>query len=474
MTQKTSEEIMEPDMLGQENTSIPDNEKAGKSKGKIIPKLKPKYLAIAIAATVIMGSSILFYKEFLIEQGRPTITTDPFSENDFRTIEPIPLVEETTSYATDTNGAAPLAPSQVDPLNETQYGGVDSGLNSEFRDILELHKQRLDDLSQKLELRENQLAQLNQKIEMANNRVDGTNNRINGVAKEVATVRSNATPLNLFTQLESKVNQDITGLHDRADFLQNEFWELKSNLETKATQSKVESRKRLAEFKLLKSVVDGVYSVQAPNKNGRSNYITLWEGETFRSKLGPHKVTGIVNVKDGMKLLVDDSYFIDDVWEDFAEDGRVKGQLAKSTAAKITRAKVVRTEQKPTATQQTLTSVENIGKTEPSSASVADDPYQPRQEVASPITIAGTGHRPVAQQQSGSGSVQYKNGRILLNDWRVIDAQVDKQAVVVNMASLDRRAITLRMENYYEFFGKVNSVTSNTICSEQYCIGGLE
>lgn len=446
-----------------ENTASPNPEPIN-SKSKSNFKFKKLRIVVPLlaVATLIVGVGITFQADIMNLVSPPKVQTN--FKNDYSTVN-----ESTTGSASEeTNKEA--APTVTNTLTIDQ---VKTFIEQEKLANQEADKLRIDTLvSSAVEKiladkeEANATLKLTQSLEREQKDI-AAQTEIDQLTKKVADNKINKLPSVIYFTDKKNHEAKLKSVENKVNQLYAMFQEREVNISA-VTASK--PRSRLPEFNLLAEVDTGVYSVQSPTKNNKKHYITLYKGEPFYSKIRNHKVTGILKDGDKVQLLVDDDYYIDKKRREYTPE-----QLAQFKKKKVRHKKpspTKKTQVDYAATKPTITSSSNIGK------NPTTDDYKPTEDITPTVTTnvqpAIQNYEPVKVARKAQTNVRYLNGKILLNDWRVVDSRANEQAVVVNVASQDPRPMPLKINKYYPFFGLVQTVSNNAICSNQYCIGGLE
>lgn len=422
------------------------SDKGSKSATKKLPSKKA--LAVLLGVILVGGGSFVAYKAAMNQANSQQVQVSDHVESLRAEIKAEfakqQRLNDTLRSAIETNNN--LIDSEAKRLKESILKDIESSIDKAIQDN-NIH-----------------IGETNEKIisEFKSNFIASQKDWVN------SSINSKLTPFKSFNDVQVVTNQKIFELIDG----------LEAKIDSKSI-AKVEkdkrTRTRLKEFNTAVKVTDGVYSVQAPFHGESKNWITLWEGERFFSKVGRHKVTGIETDGDGnVKLLIDDKYFIDEKREEYTPSELLafkKSKKTKSSSKSVNKSKS--TSAGPSATQVAATSTQNIGKTKaekpaPVAMTTPHPKRDPRPDNRSPETAS-------AHVQESS-SLSYKNGRVLLPNWATITQEADlKSALVVDMASVDRRPIKVEINKNYDFIGTVTKITPNgTVCSDTRCIGAIE
>lgn len=200
-----------------------------------------------------------------------------------------------------------------------------------------------------------------------------------------------------------------------------------NDIEKRTVTATAPTTKRLKEFNIIDTVKNGtVFVIEAPQKNGKLNTITLMVNESFVSKFGSHKVLGVEVVDGKPRLIVSGGYFIDQVREELS-----KAELAAIESTKQSRV------------QQT----------------------QPKPESA----VAKSTVKPEPKSQSRAVA----QNKVYLPDWKIITPIPESQSVVVYDGM---NTVQLKKGKYIQGIGTVKDIdfSSGETCFETYCIAGLK
>ncbi|ELP5729318.1 hypothetical protein QTV44_002585 [Vibrio vulnificus] len=231
-------------------------------------------------------------------------------------------------------------------------------------------------------------------------------------------------------QLTQPINQRVQSLmiESRTEdsalrTLINSFNAEINSLKKQEVASTTPQLQRLKEFNIINVLKDGtLFVVDAPLKNGKENTITLVVGESFRSKLGAHKVLKIEKASDDTyRLVISGGYFIDTTRQEFT------------------------TEELKTISAQ--------------------------QQAANKVKTKTPAPRVVAQRVTPNKA----ENKIMLSGWRIITTlPQDKKVVAFNPET--NRPVNLTENEYINGIGTVRSINYETgeTCFEQYCIAGLK
>ncbi|MBY7854256.1 hypothetical protein KW429_11170 [Vibrio fluvialis] len=209
--------------------------------------------------------------------------------------------------------------------------------------------------------------------------------------------------------------------HDQIENTNSKIGELAK----RTVESTASSSKRLKEFNIIDTVKNGtVFVIEAPQKNGSLNTITLMINESFISKFGTHKVLSVEMMDGKPRLIVTGGYYIDNVRE----------ELSEAEQAAIKSAKQSRTAQSKS--KQEIAVVKSI--------------EHPKSQT-----------RVVAQN------------KVYLPDWKIITPIPESQTVV---AYDGMNTVQLKKGNFIQGIGTVKNIdfSSGETCFETYCIAGLK
>lgn len=277
--------------------------------------------------------------------------------------------------------------------------------------------------------------------------------RIDTTVKEQLAKYSNNFDYRIIS-FSTKYNESLTSLSKRISDLENGKF---------VRDEHVLPRERLHGFNVMTKIVDGVYSLRAPDKAGKPNYITLQKGERFRDIRGIHVVNDIIVEEGKPKYLIDDRFFIDNVREDYTKEDldllNVKASAVKSDI-NISRKDDIKE------IRQEKHVFDESGKSRKNESTVPTTNVTPIESKQSPALL--TKNTNLIQK--------YKDGRVLLPKWQVVMQSDDLQSALVVDGSLNNpKPIELRLNQYQSYFGTVTDIESDgTVCSDRFCIGHLK